>query len=315
MTYMQLSERLLTPGLEHSSELIANIQHKQQLLEIGDPEHQKIRTALVIGAGAMRGVYSGGVVIALEELGLTQAFDNVIGISAGAATAAYFLSGQAKLGTSIYYEELASKKFINLARPRNILNIDYMGAVFSYDKPLDQKAIHNNRSHFYIGVTNIDNAEPEYIEVSHTKNDDIIKLIKASSSVPGLAPPIRVGGVLYGDGIATCKNPVGFAVETLGCTDVLYITNQPLRRKETISYSEKIMSKVVTKSYPKGVKKAYLERHTMSDETASKTYPPDVNIGILCPAKTPFGRLTKDPNKMIRVAEEARLQTKAVFKN
>jgi predicted acylesterase/phospholipase RssA len=80
---MQLSERLLTPGAEHTTELVANLQRKQELLEAGDSAHEDIRTALVIGGGTMRGVFSGGVVTGLEELGLTEVFDDVIGVSVG----------------------------------------------------------------------------------------------------------------------------------------------------------------------------------------------------------------------------------------
>ncbi len=236
---MQLSERLVTPGSDHTFELTDNIMRKQELLCDGDPAHKSIRTALVIGSGAMRGVYSGGVVIGLEELGLTQAFDHVIGVSAGAATAAYFLAGQAKLGTSIYYEDLASKEFIDRTRIGNPLNIDFLDEVFTARKPLDRQSIQDNRSLFHIGVTDVNKVQAEYIRANHNTGDNIIKLVQASSSVPGLTPPIMIDGTLYGDGITTCKNPVGFAIDTLGCTDILFVVNQPLRLKDSISVGEK----------------------------------------------------------------------------
>ena len=65
----------------------------------------------------MRGVVSAGMVSALEELGLTHAFDAVYGSSAGAINAAYFLAGQARLGTTIYYEDINNARFIDLAAP------------------------------------------------------------------------------------------------------------------------------------------------------------------------------------------------------
>src|SRR5579871_2481947 len=62
--------------------------------------------ALCVEGGAMRGVVSAGMVSALEELGLVTAFDAVYGSSAGAINAAYFLAGQARLGTTIYFEDI-----------------------------------------------------------------------------------------------------------------------------------------------------------------------------------------------------------------
>jgi predicted patatin/cPLA2 family phospholipase len=65
----------------------------------------------------MRGVVSAGMVTALEDLGYSSAFDAVYGSSAGAINAAYFLAGQARLGSTIYHEDINNRRFINLSRP------------------------------------------------------------------------------------------------------------------------------------------------------------------------------------------------------
>lgn len=315
MSHMQLSERLFTPGSEHTQELVSHIQQKHELLEAGDPAHKDIRTALIIGSGAMRGVFSGGVVTGLEELGLTEVFDDVIGVSVGASTAAYFLAGQAALGTTLFFEELTSKEFVDKTRFKNILNVGYLEDIFTGKKALDQEAIRNNRSRFHIGVTNIDTAKPEYIEVSHSEEEkDMIKLIQASSAVPGLTLPIRIDGTLYGDGITTCKNPIAYAIDTLGATDVVCIVNQPLRQGKSAPASDKAISSWLTRRYRQDIRTAYINRHSMSDETASTEYSADVHIGILCPEEKPVGRLTKNAKKLIQVAEQAAQQTKTLFK-
>lgn len=89
----------------------------------------------------MRGVVSAGMVSGLEELGLTDAFDAVYGSSAGAINAAYFLAGQARLGTRIYHEDINNARFISLGRPlrgRPIVDLDYLiSDVIPMRKPLD----------------------------------------------------------------------------------------------------------------------------------------------------------------------------------
>jgi predicted patatin/cPLA2 family phospholipase len=308
---MQLSARLLTAENAAGTPLIQNIKKR---LETNSTDRTDIKTALVIGAGAMRGVFSGGVVTALEELGLSEVFDEVIGISAGAATAAYFLSGQAKLGTSIYYEELASKDFINPLRPRNILNIGYLKEVFTEKKPLNIAAIEQNRSNFRIGVTDVDSVKPVYIQANHAKDMDIIKLIQASSAVPGLAQPIEINGILYSDGIATCKNPIGYAVEQLGCTDILYIANQALKENAARSLGHKVISQLLTTRHSADYRKAYQNRHVAADVLANTTYPEHLNIGVLYPENTTVGYLTTNKKRLKSVAEAATEQTLNLFK-
>ena len=44
-----------------------------------------------------------------------ECFDAIYGSSAGAINATYFLSGQRE-GVRIYYEDIANKKFVDLAR-------------------------------------------------------------------------------------------------------------------------------------------------------------------------------------------------------
>jgi predicted patatin/cPLA2 family phospholipase len=51
-----------------------------------------LRIALVIEGGGMRGIISGGMALALDELGLVPVFDAVYGASAGAITGAWLLS-------------------------------------------------------------------------------------------------------------------------------------------------------------------------------------------------------------------------------
>jgi predicted patatin/cPLA2 family phospholipase len=51
-----------------------------------------LRIALVIEGGGMRGILSGGMALALAELGLVPAFDAFYGASAGAITGAWLLS-------------------------------------------------------------------------------------------------------------------------------------------------------------------------------------------------------------------------------
>src|SRR5262245_49099238 len=103
------------------------------------------RLALCVEGGAMRGVVSGAMVAALEGLGLLDVFDVIYGSSAGAMNAAFFVAGQAAFGTTIYYENINNRRFINLARPavgRPVLNLDFLvWDVMCRDKALDSAQV------------------------------------------------------------------------------------------------------------------------------------------------------------------------------
>ena len=80
--------------------------------------------ALVVEGGALRAVCSAGGVVALEHLGLTEVFDHVYGTSAGAMNASYFITGQARLGIRIYYEDMNRRAVVNPWRFWRILDLD-----------------------------------------------------------------------------------------------------------------------------------------------------------------------------------------------
>ena len=64
----------------------------------------------------MRGVVSAGMVAALERLGMRDAFDLIVGSSAGAINGVALLSGVAQRAADAYCGPLASRSFVNPLR-------------------------------------------------------------------------------------------------------------------------------------------------------------------------------------------------------
>src|SRR3990170_3981468 len=89
-------------------------------------ESPSSKLGLVVEGGGMRGVISGGALLAMDALGLAEAFDEVYAESAGAINGSYFLAGQAVLGSRIYFEDIANARFINPLRVRRILDLDFL---------------------------------------------------------------------------------------------------------------------------------------------------------------------------------------------
>jgi predicted patatin/cPLA2 family phospholipase len=140
----------------------------------------------------MRGVIAGGMVTGLERLDLLRVFDSIHGSSAGAAAGAYFLAGQAALGTRMFYEDLNNNRFINplrLLTSRPVMNIPYLvDQVFKEIKPLDVERIITAEIPLHIVMTDT-MARTAFVKSSYLTAYDVFQSLRATTSMPVLAGP------------------------------------------------------------------------------------------------------------------------------
>jgi predicted patatin/cPLA2 family phospholipase len=194
------------------------------------PHGDGARIALAIEGGAMRGVVSAGMVSALEHLGLTNAFDAVFGSSAGAINGAYFLAGQAALGTGIYSEDINNRHFIDLARPlrrRPIVDLGFlMNDVARRRKPLETARTLASASPLIVMATDVASGTRAPLR---TFNDaeSLFLALRAGATMPVVAgPPVMYGGRAYLDASLTEPIPVPLA-EAEGFTHIMVLLTRP----------------------------------------------------------------------------------------
>ena len=190
------------------------------------PHNDGARIALAVEGGAMRGVISAGMVSALESFGLTDAFDAVYGSSAGAINAAYFLAGQATLGTRIYYEDINNTAFIDFARAvrgRPIVDLGFLlDDVAIHRKPLDTARVIACASPLAVVATDVDSQQAVALRNFATARD-LVAALRAGATMPVVAgPPQRVGEQRYLDASLSEPIPVPIA-EADGCTHILVL--------------------------------------------------------------------------------------------
>jgi predicted patatin/cPLA2 family phospholipase len=190
------------------------------------PHGDGARVALCVEGGAMRGVVSAGMVSALEELELTHAFDAVYGSSAGAINAAYFLAGQARLGTTIYYEDINNRQFIDLFRPlrgRPIVNLAFLlDDVVEHRKRLDVGALLAAASPLTVLATDVQARAARPLRGFRDRSH-AISALRASATMPVVAgPPVEYDGHAFLDASITEPIPVPTA-EADGCTHAVVL--------------------------------------------------------------------------------------------
>lgn len=189
------------------------------------------RLGLAIEGGGLRGVVTAGMITGLELLGLRDAFDVVYGASAGASNGAYFVAGQGGYGTTIYYDWLTERRFIDLrwaARRRPIVNLPYLfQRVMTTDVVLDWEAVAGSPVPLKVLATSVSDCRTEML-ADFRSRDDLLGALHASASIPLLgefAPYSYRGGRYWDAGLLDT-----YGIRTAladGCSHVLVLRSRP----------------------------------------------------------------------------------------
>lgn len=187
------------------------------------------RIALVIEGGGMRGVVSAGMTTAIEQLGLTDAFDEVHGASAGAFNGAFLLAGQAAYLAALYPHGFGDPSFAGLRqmlRGRPLFDMDYViGDVWRHQRPLRVAEILSSGIELHCTATDV--ASAEIVDLTDLRDGDEIRCaMRASGRLPWLAgPPVEFRGRRWLDATLAEAIPVHAAQTT--ATDMLVLQTRP----------------------------------------------------------------------------------------
>jgi len=187
------------------------------------------RVALVIEGGGMRGVVSAGMTAAIEQLGFTNAFDEVHGASAGAFNAAFLLAGQASYLTGLYQHGFGNPTFVSarrVLRGRSLFNMDYVvNEVWRTQRPLHTERILESAIELHCTATDVESAQ--VVDLTDLRDDaEIRSAMLASARLPWLSgAPVRFRGRLLFDATLAESMPVHVARRT--ATDMLVLQTRP----------------------------------------------------------------------------------------
>ena len=167
----------------------------------------KNKTALVLEGGAMRGLYSAGVLDVFMQNNIKV--DAIYGVSAGALFGLNYKSRQ--IGRALRYNlKYAHEKnymgWYSLITTGDVMNKDFCfnKLVYELDK-LDFETYKNNPVEFYAVVTNLQTGKPEYIKIDDAEKD--LEYFRASGSMPFVSKPVEINGNLYLDGAVSDAVP------------------------------------------------------------------------------------------------------------
>ena len=172
-----------------------------------------MKKGLVLEGGAMRGMFTAGVIDVLMEHGIE--FDGAVGVSAGAAFGCNYKSRQ--IGRVIRY----NTNFCNDKRYGGIGVLlktgNFYSAEFAYNEvPLehdifDFETYENNPMEFYVVCTDLETGKAFYHKYEG-KDDHGFEWIRASSSMPMVSNIVEIEGKKFLDGGIADPIPLKFFV-------------------------------------------------------------------------------------------------------
>lgn len=265
------------------------------------------KVGLVLEGGAMRGMFTAGILDVMMENGIET--DGAIGVSAGATFGCNFKSRQ--IGRTIRY----NKKYGRDKRYCSIRSLvftgDLYGADFCYNKIpneldlLDYETYKNNPMEFYVVASDAVSGNPVYKKLE-TCNESDLTWMRASASMPLASRPVKIDGYTLLDGGMTDSIPLRY-FQSIGYERNIVILTQPRNfTKEKASLLG--LMKILLWKYPKLVN-AMANRHKVYNEETQYVFEQEKtgSVLVLCPEESlAISRTEKNPQELQRVYEEGR---------
>ena len=266
-----------------------------------------MKTGLIMEGGAMRGMFTAGVIDVMMENGIR--FDGAIGVSAGAVFGCNYKSRQ--IGRVIRYN-LRFCKDKRYSSFRSLLTTGNLyGADFCYREipekldPFDKETYKTNPMEFHIVCTDMDTGTPVYHRCDDGEHEDL-EWMRASASMPVVSRPVKIRGQKLLDGGISDSIPIKY-FELIGYRRNVIILTQP---EEYFKQPYKIMP-LLRIIYPR--KKAMLQviehRHERYNETTAyiRRLEKEGRVFVIRPRTAlNIGSVEHDPAELKRVYQEGR---------
>lgn len=262
-----------------------------------------MKYGIVDVGGGVRGIYGAGVFDRCLDDGIR--FDLCVGVSAGSANIASYLSGQRGRNYRFYCKYAFRREYMsarNFLKHGAYLDLGYAYETLSApdgEDPFGFEAFFANPGEFVAVATDAVTGTARYF----TK-DDVglvgMRVFMGSSAIPFLCKPTGIYGAEYFDGALSDPVPVEKAFE-LGCDRVVLVLTRPRDFVRTAEKDSKL-AVCVRRKYPKAAEKLRLRAAHYNEQVArAKEYEAEGRLLIVAPDDTGgIGTLTKDKSALRR---------------
>lgn len=255
---------------------------------------------MLLEGGGLRGAFTAGVLSELDRNGAQ--FTDVVAVSSGAPSAAYYAAGQTEDALTIWRDHTHSGQLVaarNVLRGRPILDVDRLVGVFQRIVPLHPAALAPERARvrLHVGITDCGSGLPRYL--SPTPNN-VFELLRAT-----MALPIAYGKVVKLDECSAIDGGVAAPialdyVRSLEPARVLVVLTRPRGYRRRPGW---LSDRLIGWSYPRhpSLRRAMMAHSAEANRIAAaiEKLEDDGAISVIRPSgPLPAGRLTSDPAKI-----------------
>lgn len=260
---------------------------------------------MVLQGGGARGIFIAGVTDAILETGIS--FPYVIGTSAGALIGFNIVSKDIGRAKKVIIQGMADKRFAsfkNYRKTRSYFDFNYLFHVVPKESiPFNYEEYENSDMTFYCGCTCLEDGAPAYFEKSHP---EFFSAAAASSTLPFMGDPVKVGDRHYMDGCTVCPIPFRKALEDGVEKMVVVFSRDRSYRKGRRGFFSKLGFKLKYRKYPNYLKGS-LEANELYNRDMDELFELEKQgkAFLIMPRTAPtVGRSEKDPEKLEELYRE-----------
>ena len=265
------------------------------------------KRGLVLEGGAMRGLWTAGVIDVMMEHDIWP--DGLIGVSAGAAFGCNYKSRQ--VGRAIRYNTKYARDSRYSGLKSWLTSGNYYNAEFGYHtmpKELDvfdDDAFNKNPMAFYVVCTDVLTGSPVYQLLSEA-TEETYDWIRASASMPLASKVVELQGRKLLDGGVADSIPLEY-FESIGYRRNVIILTQPAGYQKEHNKLMALM-RLSLRHYPKMIE-AMDKRHLMYNRQLQYVAQAEQEgrcLVIRPEGKIPIGHISHDASQMRLVYEQGR---------
>ena len=263
---------------------------------------------LVLEGGGTRGAYTSGVLDVIMEEKLE--FPVVYGVSAGACNAVSYLTGQIGRNYEIFYNYIRDERYLSvtsLYQTGSIFGFDFIfGELFHKLVPLDYEKFFSSPVRLRVGATDL--ATGQAVFYDKEEMDDMLVPIRASSSMPFLAPIVSFKGRELLDGGCSMSIPLEQSMVDGNRRNVVVLTRDPTYRKSARSDFPRSVLHVKYGDYPNFVQAMADRGINYNSEVELCRVEERLGNAVLVRPSKPLvvSRYEKDPERLKAIYEMGR---------
>lgn len=272
-----------------------------------------MKTGMILEGGAMRGMYTAGILDVMMENDIEV--DGVVGVSAGATFGINYVSKQ--IGRTIRYNLKYGRDPRYMSLRSLMLTGDLYGADFCYTElptnldPFDHKTFAENPTKFYVVATDVNTGDAIY-HLCEKGDEEDVEWIRASASMPLVSRIVSVGGYDLLDGGIADSIPIEWFRSIGYKRNIVILTRPEGYRKEKNVLMPAF--KLVMKSYPK-LAETMEKRHEVYNSTIDELYRLDKKGDTLVIAPSEDLKIQRIENKPEELQRVYDIGVSAGYKN